>query len=307
MFKTSLIGIRLQVALESISLIPVREKRNNSRKSLLKSIFQDIEPGLNSQMVERIRESLDSRESFRFAVLGDTGKSYKVFRYILSEALREEPDFIVVTGDIIRAGYISQYRRVVNLMKEVPVPIVVVPGNHDLKGEGYVAFSHIFGPLNYFFDIGKYRFIILNSNEKVNFSPRNPINELPSKNGHHIVRKGITSEQLTHLEELLDSDKKHFVFMHIPPKGVWNHHCFKLNADKLLHLLGKNSTKIVRVFCGHIHGYARKVHQDVTYIITAGAGGKFHHHDPEVIERYNFVLVEVSGNDVRDVVYFCDL
>ncbi|MCD6386348.1 metallophosphoesterase [Candidatus Sumerlaeota bacterium] len=307
LFKSQLIKIRLRIGLESISAVPALGKRERTRTELIKSAFHDITPGLNSQMIERIHQKLDSREHFRFVVLGDTGRANRVFRYVLSEAIREEPDFIVVTGDVIRAGRISQYRRIVNLIKEIPIPIIFVPGNHDLKGEGYAIFSHIFGPPNYFFDIARYRFIILNSNEEVNFSPHNPINELPSDNGRHIVRKGIASEQLAHLSELLDSQKKHFLFMHIPPKGVWNHHCFKLNAEKLTQLLSEKSSSIARVFCGHIHGYSRKVYQNVTYIISAGAGGNFHHHDPEIIERYNFVLVDVSGDDVRDIVYFCDL
>jgi 3',5'-cyclic AMP phosphodiesterase CpdA len=258
-------------------------------------------------MISRIQEALDDKDSFRFVVLGDIDRKGKVFSHVLSRAIEQRPDFIVLTGDSVRAGKMYQYRILLDRISQADIPMIFIPGNHDLQGEGYKSFMHLFGPLNFHFDVGNYRFIIINSNERVLFDFREPFISLPSRNGNRPIRKGIASEQIDHLKDLIAPDKKHFIFLHVPPRGVWRHHAFHLNAAKFTRLLADNAPYIERVFSGHIHGYSRKEYLGVTYLISAGAGGEFHQHDADVIERFNFVLVDVSRNETKDVVFFCDL
>ncbi len=281
-------------------------KKEHLQLDFLESVFHDIKPGINSQMARKIKEKLGTRDSFTFATLGDSGKQNGIFEKVLKEAATKHPDFIMITGDAVRSGTVGNYRRLIDTIKEIDIPLLLVPGNHDLKGDGYTLFSYLFGSTNFFFDIGINRFIVLNSNEQVNFKARNPFVHLPSNNGSHIVQKGLAAEQIEHLAALLVPQKRHFLFLHVPPKGPWNHHCFKLNAEEFTGLVSRNARLISRVFCGHIHGYCRKDYKGVTYMITAGAGGNFHQHDPEIIERYNFVLHEIHPNKVKDIVYFCD-
>ncbi len=290
-----------QVAIPVLQQLP---EKSELVSALVPHVFNDIEPGINARMVKHIQRTLSGRKRFRFAVMGDVGKTYNVFTRILAHALSQNPDFIIMVGDFLRSSKLFYYRKILEVIEDIPIPIVFIGGNHDLKGDGYTFFTHLFGPVHFHFDINAYRFIVLDTYEKPPLVSARSFQHQPT-NG--TIKKGISDEQLRSLSSLMEPDKRHFILMHTPPKGIWKHHCFKHNAPAFIDLLSEYAPSIARVFCGHLHGYGRKKHRGITYVVSAGCGGKFYHHDADIMERYNFVLVDVAENKVKDVVYFCDV
>ncbi len=47
------------------------------------------------------------------------------------EALKDQPDFYVVTGDLGDHGNIASYKVINEMFKRLPRPVYIVPGNHD--------------------------------------------------------------------------------------------------------------------------------------------------------------------------------
>ncbi len=46
-------------------------------------------------------------------------------------AMRPEPDYVVVTGDLVNGGTRREYEHFVRIMAALRLPYVVIPGNHD--------------------------------------------------------------------------------------------------------------------------------------------------------------------------------
>src|SRR5262249_22703251 len=58
--------------------------------------------------------------------------------HILS--LDPRPDLVLVTGDLVDAGRPDEYARLRSILKPLPIPLYVVPGNHDAREALRAAF-----------------------------------------------------------------------------------------------------------------------------------------------------------------------
>jgi 3',5'-cyclic AMP phosphodiesterase CpdA len=55
------------------------------------------------------------------------------------------PDILVISGDLTMSGYVHEYEMVGEYLKKLKVQnIIVVPGNHDARNEGYKIFEEVF-------------------------------------------------------------------------------------------------------------------------------------------------------------------
>lgn len=60
-----------------------------------------------------------------------------------SESIR--PDLTIITGDLTTEGHIDEYERALRLIRQLRTgALVVVPGNHDARNEGYMLFEELF-------------------------------------------------------------------------------------------------------------------------------------------------------------------
>ena len=259
---------------------------------------------LNREAIKKIQESVNGREHFRFAVIGDTQKSFVSFNKILKRTHEDNFDFIIHLGDFTSSGRYTQYTKMVHFIEHIKVPIVLGVGNHDISNRGRECFAHFFGPLNFYFDTGPCRFIFVNNNEK-EFVPG--LVELPvSTHRYHLLR-GLYDEQINYLELSIQEKEHNFVFMHIPPDfDQLKHHSFARNSDRFIKLMGKYSARIARVLCGHIHGYVELLSEGVPYIITGGAGERLHSRRDGITNRFNYVLVDVTKGEITHTVRFID-
>lgn len=136
------------------------------------------------------------------------------------EIAKYHPAFALATGDLVDCGgapkQVESYRQAV---KQAAVPIVSLPGNHELFGPGQLldSFTENCAPTYYAFDYGGRHFVLLNSTVE-------------------------TDRQYQWLKSelaLQPSGKELLVFQHYPPDA------------KLMELLGHYNT--LAVFTGHWH------------------------------------------------------
>lgn len=228
----------------------------------------------------------DSVEDFSFAVIGDNKNSISTFQKIIT-SIDNDPSikFVINTGDMVFDGSPVKYNFFLKQIKKFRVPLLVVPGNHDVADHGTENYIEIFGPLYYSFHFGKAYFIILNNSNE----------------------ERIDSYQMWWLREELEKSKAYkyrFLFMHVPiydPRFKHEQqpgHSMKdlKNAKELLSLIEKYN--VTMVFAGHIHGYFKGNWGKVPYIITAGAGAELFGTNPKHY-FYHYIKVNVSDKGVN--------
>ncbi len=70
------------------------------------------------------------------------------FDLIVEEINRGNFDFVIHTGDITNQGLREEYEQAAYQLKKIQKPLVVLPGNHDVRNVGYKLFEDFIGPLN---------------------------------------------------------------------------------------------------------------------------------------------------------------
>ena len=229
-------------------------------------------------MSDPTSRAVHGRPRFSFAVVADThvneaeDTSTSPFetnhlanpraRHVFAEiaAMRPPPRFVVHLGDIVHPvpslpafhDAVANFRAIAS---RLPVPLHVVPGNHDVGDktvdwmpaeqvcDDYLAtYREAFGPDWYAFDDGGVRFVMLNS---------------------LLLNSGLADEarQRAWLEDRIDTagDLRVFLFMHYPPyihrsdeAGNYD------NVDApargwLLEQIAKPAVEAV--FAGHVHNF----------------------------------------------------
>jgi len=258
----------------------------------------------NLKAIQKIQGSMKGTDAFSFAVIGDTQKSFTSFKKILQKRSADKFDFMVHVGDFTSSGRYTQYMNMVRFLDKTTVPVVCGIGNHDISNRGPECFAHFFGPLNFYFDIGTFRFIFIN-NTKKEFVP--DIYELPAVYQQYKPQRGMEAEQIDNLAPLLQGNQRHFIFIHTPPDfSQFKHHSFTRNSGRFINLMKQNAAKISGVFSGHIHGYSELVSDGVTYTVSGGAGKKLHASREGITNKFNYVLVKAENGGVTHKVNFID-
>lgn len=68
----------------------------------------------------------------------------RAFRTIA--ALRPAPDVVIMTGDLTECGLLGEYRMLDSLIRRLlPMPVLVIPGNHDRRPEFREVLGHMRG------------------------------------------------------------------------------------------------------------------------------------------------------------------
>jgi 3',5'-cyclic-AMP phosphodiesterase len=117
-------GVGSSIGLDAALAAPVRPSRAASFTFLQ---ISDSHIGFNKP------PNADARATFREAVA-------KV------KALREQPDFIVHTGDVSQLSRDDQFDDADQILKEAGLPVFFIPGEHDmLDADGGKAFRNRFG------------------------------------------------------------------------------------------------------------------------------------------------------------------
>jgi 3',5'-cyclic AMP phosphodiesterase CpdA len=158
--------------------------------------------------------------------------------------LDPRPDAVVITGDLVDYGMAAEYERLVGLLARLPMPIYVVPGNHDereamraafgprgyLPSEGFLCYQAELGPL---------RLLALDTN-------------IPGAPGGKLC-----AERLDWLAARLDEEPERptVIIMHHPPfaTGIRMMDGMGLDGgDSLAGVISRHHN-VERILCGHVH------------------------------------------------------
>lgn len=160
-------------------------------------------------------------------------------------AMQPQPDCVLVTGDLTDCGLAEEYTIVREQLARLPMPVYVVPGNHDRR-ENFVAalspqqdYLPESGPLNYVIEDFPVRLIGLDT-------------LVPGESGG-----ALSPESEAWLAERLaeGAGRSTLIFMHHPP--------FRVAVDGMDGILCRVSPsfagliarhpEIERIVCGHYH------------------------------------------------------
>jgi len=243
----SFFGYKIYKIIEYNNL-PIWEKKIQTEQDIKIGIITDTHVH-----AKRINRQNESTEAPRYL----SEKNVKPIRNFVKQMKKFQPKFIIHLGDVIEGTNDKDFVGIKGLelvkkeLIKVGVPVYWVLGNHDLRSVNRNQFKEALGieKLNQVFDIGDYRFIILDANYDEQDRPHSP--------GENTFIPGkITPETMKWFEQQLQTDKQVFVFIH---QGVFTHlvksdeHCTKqsiLNAQDFQNLLHKYHVK--GVFNGHM-------------------------------------------------------
>ncbi|MBP6632270.1 MAG: phosphodiesterase [Kofleriaceae bacterium] len=164
--------------------------------------------------------------------------------HLCGPALR--PDCVLLTGDLVEHGRADEYARLRELLAPLPMPVFVVPGNHDDRAAMAAAFAdHAYLPQDGGFlhyavdDAGPVRLVGLDT-----VVPGKPSGEL-------------CAERLAWLDARLAEQptRPTLVFMHHPPfsTGIAAMDAMGLAGADALAAVLRRHPQVERVACGHQH------------------------------------------------------
>lgn len=164
-------------------------------------------------------------------------------------ALAAHPDaaLVILMGDLAHHGTDTAYARLEQALRDVPVPVIPMVGNHDRRATFITHFTDAprtsSGHIQHHATVGDHHIITLDT-----------LDGPPYPAGHHSGR--LCHERLTWLRYTLAcTDRaKTLVFSHHPPfeTGLVGMDQIKLtNGADMLDLLADHGN--CHLFCGHIH------------------------------------------------------
>ena len=269
----------------------------------------------------------------RFVFLGDSRKSFNywdpdadsIFSIAREQIDQLHPLFVIHGGDFVQDGYRSEFLHFVEVLDSSQTNFLTVRGNHELYAdEGPFMYDSIFGNPDYYFDYGRYRFIILADCQQ---------DSSTNQYGHYIDYL-ISNEQLNWLDSLLADAQSRglisFVFAHVPPyqPGHDTTYCLgyshyipypnyeRSHTQQFTDMLTRYNVPIA--FFSHHHFYDRHEYQGVWYIISGGAGAPLYGSlspPPYGCSCYHFLSFELDsvgiikayfyhiGNEIPDPYY----
>ena len=162
-------------------------------------------------------------------------------------ALRQQPDAVVVTGDLTDFGRAAEYEHLARLLAPLTMPVYLLPGNHDDREQLRRSFpDHAYlgtdgdGFVQYSVRVGDLQLLTLDT-----CVPR-------ASHG------ALCEKRLAWLEAQLDAsrDEPVVIAMHHPPFETLIGHMDEiglLEGAEALEALVSRYPNVERVICGHLH------------------------------------------------------
>ena len=161
-------------------------------------------------------------------------------------ALRPAPDAVVITGDLTETGQAAEYDNLARLLRQyLPMPVCVIPGNHDRRETLRRGLADLPGVLadprfvQYTVESHPVRLVMLDT--------------LVPGAGHG----ELCADRLRFLEQTLAAapNRPTIVAMHHPPFACGIAHMDRinlLNAAAFAAVIARHK-QVERIICGHVH------------------------------------------------------
>ena len=160
-------------------------------------------------------------------------------------ALRPRADVVLATGDLVHAGDIEEYAMLRQLLAELSMPVYLVPGNHDDRGN----LRKVFADSEYLPDTGEYLQYSV-EDHPVRLIGLDTV--IPGKAGGELClhRRAWLEETLAAAPE-----RPTVVFMHHPPfrTNIDHMDVIGLEGAEAMGRLVERHPQIERILCGHLH------------------------------------------------------
>ena len=200
---------------------------------------------VNSQNIAKILSKQQPGDSLVFIAISDTHTDYSDLRAAVTTINEMEGiSFVLVCGDITDWGLFNEFDDYYHLISRLNIPFITQIGNHDYLSNGKLIFNKMFGPTNFYFDIGNYRMVVFdnvvweNGNQEPNFDWFQQTLNVP---------EGMTS----------------IACYHIHP---WDPQLDNGYADKMKGII-ENNPVILSIF-GHGHDYREEVMNNRRYLMV---------------------------------------
>jgi predicted phosphodiesterase len=202
--------------------------------------------------------------TFSFAVVGDSQGHNDVLGALLKTM--SGCDFVLHCGDLTPSATSDEYVHAEETLNESPVPVMVTPGNHDIRNNGVLEFEKRFGPTRYCFTYGNVTFAFVDSSDM-----------------------SISEDDLHWMEGVFKGATHKIIVTHAPSYDPFggNHTLDAGSSDRIQQFALKE--KVDAVFSGHIHAYSMLDIDGTAFVITGGAGGSL------VNGSFHFVRVNVTA------------
>ncbi|NDV67021.1 metallophosphoesterase [Bacteroides sp. 224] len=173
------------------------------------------ETGINAKNIARIEELCAGKETIRFALIGDTQRSYdETEDFVKLINARTDIDFVIHGGDVSDFGLTKEFLWMRDILNKIKVPYVTIIGNHDCLANGEHIYQKVYGEYNFSFMAGDTKFVCLNTNA-IEFDYSIPVPDF------QFIEKELADERPEH--------KKTVVAMHVPPfDGAFNNNVAKV-------------------------------------------------------------------------------
>jgi Icc protein len=160
-------------------------------------------------------------------------------------AQRPRPDIVVATGDLVDSGRPEEYAHLAKLLAQLPIPLYLIPGNHDERNALRAAFPQ-YGYLQEREEFIQYT------------APAGPLQLvaldtlLPGEGGGMLCRSRLRwlEEQLT-----VYRHRPVVILMHHPPfaTGIRFMDQVGLQTAYPLEPIIRRHANVERILCGHVH------------------------------------------------------
>jgi predicted phosphodiesterase len=281
--------------------------------------------GIDAQLAKL--RSPDQAGRFVFGVIGDAEAGRFPWERVFSpgpHAFADQmaalqaasPEFVLQLGDFVSEGTADNYRAHVAWMDASSrIPLLRCIGNHDRSrpngGADKNLYDAVFGPRDYFFDRGGWRFIALDSSDRK-----------------------VTPAQLAWLKSALAAPARKVIFTHVPPaylkplkplaevgeletetsairpaeaEGGGIHDFFTNYFDEGSSEFEAlvSSADVAAVYMGHIHAFWAADHRGVRYVISGGGGSPLYPLPPGYPKKRfaHFLTVEASASGLVETVH----
>jgi 3',5'-cyclic AMP phosphodiesterase CpdA len=175
-------------------------------------------------------------------------------------------------GDLTESSLDAELQTALDIFRSSPVPVAVVPGNHDIYNTLDAAFNRVFGPGTMAFDICNAHITLLDT-----------------------ASGGLAKSIEGRLPELLGDGTQELLIagMHHPPYAGWTGGGWTAE-DQSQHLLGLLTQRQADVvLAGHVHERIEFADAPVPSVVVGTAGANQANTDPD----YGYLRLEYDPDE----------